>query len=57
MVGTGDYNGDGMSDLLWTDGNGNYAMWEMNGTTVLNPGATYLANVPTNWAVQLPLGQ
>ena len=46
-----------MSDLLWTDGNGNYAIWEMNGTTILNPSATGVAYVPTNWAVQLPLGQ
>ena len=58
VVGTGDYNGDGMSDILWTDGSGNYAIWEMSGTTVLNPPhATSVANVPTNWAVQLPLGQ
>ena len=53
----GDFNGDGMSDMLWTDGNGSYAIWEMNGTTVLNPSATGVAYVPTNWAVQLPLGQ
>jgi len=46
-----------MSDLLWTDGNGNYAIWEMSGTTVLNPTATYVANVPTNWSVQPPLGK
>ncbi len=43
-----------MSDLLWTDGNGHYAIWEMNGTTVLNSNATYLGNAASNWSVQLP---
>ena len=54
VLGTGDHNGDGMSDLLWTDGNGHYAIWEMNGTTVLNSNATYLGNAASNWSVQLP---
>ena len=27
IVQTGDYNGDGMSDLLWRDTSGNTAMW------------------------------
>jgi FG-GAP-like repeat/FG-GAP repeat len=57
VVGTGDYNGDGKSDMLWTNGNGDFAIWEMDGTMILNPSATYVANVPTNWAIQLPLGQ
>ena len=36
IVGTGDFNGDGMSDILWHDTSGNVAIWEMNGTNVLN---------------------
>ena len=45
-----DYNGDGMSDILIRDGNGNTAMWLMNGTSVLsNP---TVGNVPTTWNVQ-----
>jgi len=37
IVGTGDFNGDGKWDILWRDTSGNVAIWEMNGTTVLNP--------------------
>jgi hypothetical protein len=47
---TGDYNGDGMSDLLWRDNLGNTAMWFMNGTTVALSAA--VGNIPTNWTVQ-----
>jgi hypothetical protein len=47
---TGDYNGDGMSDLLWRDTSGNTSMWFMNGTTVASTGA--VGNIPTNWTVQ-----
>jgi hypothetical protein len=57
VIGTGDYNGDGRSDILWTDNSGNYAIWEMNGTTVLNPNATGVGYVATNWVVQLPVGE
>ena len=45
----GDYNGDGMSDLLWRD-LGNTSMWFMNGTTIASNGA--LGNIATNWTVQ-----
>jgi hypothetical protein len=31
---THDFNGDGMSDILWRDTSGNVAMWLMNGATV-----------------------
>ena len=34
IVGTGDFNGDGKSDLLWRDNLGNDAMWFMNGTQI-----------------------
>ena len=46
----GDYNGDGMSDLLWRDTGGNTAMWFMNGTTVASTAG--VGNIPTNWTVQ-----
>jgi hypothetical protein len=49
---TGDYNGDGMGDLLWRDTSGNVAIWEMNGTTILNGINSFVANVPTQWSVQ-----
>jgi hypothetical protein len=38
IVGTGDFNGDGRSDILWRDTSGNVAIWEMNGTTILKSG-------------------
>jgi hypothetical protein len=34
IVETGDFNGDGKSDLLWQDTSGNVAMWFMNGVQV-----------------------
>ena len=47
---TGDYNGDGKSDILWTDGTGNVAAWFMNGPTILQGYA--FGNVGTKWSVQ-----
>jgi hypothetical protein len=46
----GDYNGDGMSDLLWRDNLGNTSIWFMKGTAVGSTGS--LGNIPTNWTVQ-----
>ena len=34
---TQDFNGDGKSDILWHDTSSDVAIWEMNGTTILNP--------------------
>jgi hypothetical protein len=50
MVQTGDYNGDGMSDLLWRDTSGNIAMWFMNGTAVASTGT--VGNIAVSWTVQ-----
>jgi hypothetical protein len=49
---TGDFNGDGMSDILWQDTSGNVAIWEMNGTTVANASRAFVANVPGQWSIQ-----
>jgi FG-GAP-like repeat len=47
---TGDFNGDGMSDILWTNNDGATSIWFMNGATVsATPGLGY---VPTSWIVQ-----
>jgi hypothetical protein len=51
IVGTGDFNGDGKSDILWRDTSGNVAIWEMNGTTILNQASSFVANVPGNWSI------
>jgi FG-GAP-like repeat len=53
IVGTGDYNGDGKSDILWRDTAGDVAIWEMNGTSILNSSTTYVATVPpSTWTIQ-----
>src|SRR5258708_14184023 len=52
IVGTGDFNGDGKWDILWRDTtSGNIAIWEMNGTTVLNPSTAGIGNVPPPWSI------
>ncbi|HEX5500604.1 MAG TPA: Ig-like domain-containing protein, partial [Thermomicrobiales bacterium] len=44
----GDFNGDGMSDLLWQNDNGRFSIWEMNGTSVItNP--TLKVNPGPSW--------
>jgi hypothetical protein len=57
IVGSGDFNGDGKSDILWQKANNAVAIWEMNGTSVLNPNATFVGGAPTGWTIQDPLGQ
>jgi hypothetical protein len=52
IVGTGDFNGDGMGDLLWQDTSGNVAIWQMNGVTVLNQNSSFVANLPGQWSIQ-----
>jgi hypothetical protein len=51
VAGTGDFNGDGKSDILWRDTSGNIAIWEMNGTTILNPGSSGVGSLSTVWSV------
>jgi hypothetical protein len=48
--------GDGKSDIIWRDGSGNVAIWEMNGTSVLNQASSFVANVAGNWLIQDPQG-
>jgi len=47
---TGDFDGNGKSDILWIDGTGNVAIWFMNGATIAS--TTGLGNVGTSWTVQ-----
>ena len=57
IAGSGDFNGDGKSDVLWRDTtNGNVAIWFMNGTSVTNPNAAGVGNLPIIWTIQDPLG-
>jgi hypothetical protein len=49
VLGTGDYNRDGRSDLLFQSSSGEVDLWEMNGTSVIaaaslgNPGPAWHA--------------
>ncbi len=51
IVNSHDLNGDGKSDIVWRDTSGNIAIWEMNGTTILNPNTAGVGNVPTTWSI------
>ena len=47
LICTGDFNGDGKSDLLWQSSDGTPAIWEMNGTSVI--GGAALSNPGSAW--------
>ncbi len=47
---TGDFNGDGMSDILWRNSNGDVEMWFMNGTQISQQ--SDFINIPTSWTIQ-----
>jgi hypothetical protein len=48
---TGDFNGDGMSDILWQDTSGDIGIWFMNGATVSS--GVGLGTVSTfYWSIQ-----
>ena len=49
IVGQRDFNGDGMTDLLWRDTSGDTAIWFMNGTQVLS--STGIASLDSTWSV------
>ncbi len=51
IIGTGDFDGDGMSDIVWRDTLGNTSIWLMNGAAVASAGG--LGNVPTTWSIVL----
>ena len=48
LTDTHDFNGDGMSDVLWRDTGGDVGMWLMNGAAISQ--AAGVANVPTVWS-------
>jgi hypothetical protein len=48
---TGDFNGDGKSDILWWRSvNGDTSIWYMNGTMVSS--TSDMGKVPTSWLIQ-----
>jgi len=50
IQGTGDFNGDGNSDILWRNSNGDVVTWFMNGPTIAS--STDLGVIPASWTVQ-----
>jgi hypothetical protein len=50
IVQTGDYNGDGFSDILWMDNLGNIGAWFMKGTSIAS--TIIYGNIGTSWTVQ-----
>jgi FG-GAP-like repeat len=55
IAGTGDFNGDSKSDILWHNTNGDTSIWLMtsNGTQVQVLSTTDLGFVPMSWDVAL----
>ena len=52
VVGTGDFNGDGKSDILFQNTDGQAAIWEMNGTNPIAGGSQWVgANPGPDWKV------
>jgi hypothetical protein len=49
VVGTGDFDGDGRSDIVWRDTSGNTSVWLMNGAAVSLSGG--FGVVPTSWSM------
>jgi len=56
IVGSGDFDGDGKSDLLWRTDSGNLAVWEMDGTQIKSAdytttGGTIAGAPGANWHI------
>jgi hypothetical protein len=49
IAGTGDFDGNGSTDIVWRDTSGNVGIWLMNGTQILS--TAMLGNVPLTWTV------
>jgi hypothetical protein len=51
VVGTGDYNIDQRSDILWQADDGTPAIWFMNGMNFLSTGAAGSFNPGSDWHI------
>lgn len=52
---TGDFNGDGMFDVLWVNSvNNSIAVWLMDGTRLLAPGPEIPGPIGGGWTASLP---
>jgi len=53
FVGTGDFDGDGKSDILWRQADGNVRIWFMNGRTIVRKvSATGTPPLGPEWRIQ-----
>jgi hypothetical protein len=52
ILGTGDFNGDSRSDIIWRHDNGTVYFWEMNGMGIAQEGGVAHAAVTPDWHVQ-----
>jgi len=50
IQGTGDFNGDGKTDILWRNVNGDVVTWFMNGGTIAS--SADLGVIPGTWTIQ-----
>jgi Ca2+-binding RTX toxin-like protein len=56
ISGTGDFNGDGKSDILWRNTNGSTSVWEMNGLNVIANNSTNPYPLTDNtWTIAAPI--
>ena len=51
LIGVGDFNGDGHSDLFWRKNTGHNVIWFMNGTTVLPSSGNVYTVTDFNWKI------
>jgi hypothetical protein len=51
VKGSGDFNGDGKSDILWQGSDGTPAIWLMDGTHAMSVGAAGSFNPGLDWHV------
>jgi len=49
VKGSGDFNGDGKSDIVWQSSDGTPAIWLMDGTNVLSTSAAGSFNPGSDW--------
>jgi hypothetical protein len=54
VAGTNDFNGDGMSDLIWRDTTGGgYSQWLSTGSSFAENVVT--GSLPTDWTIHTPI--
>jgi hypothetical protein len=50
-AGTGDFDRDGKTDILWRNDDGSVALWQMNGSTVVNSSLTSTPSLDSSWKI------